>query len=82
MIDLFNIVSSVFGFILFGFILVIAIADISSVYCFKEVFMRYRPSHHAELAHQLHFYESEPGQFYRGGLYGFVSFGLCVSCSF
>ena len=73
------------GFILLGFVLVIAIADLSSVYCFKEVFMRYRPSHHAELAHQLHFYESEPGQFYRGGLYGFVSshaanyFAVCTT---
>ena len=73
------------GYILVGFILVIAIADLSSVYCFKEVFMRYRPSHHAELADQLHFYESEQGQFYRGGLYGFVSshaanyFAVCVT---
>ena len=73
------------GFILLGFVIVIAIADLSSVYCFKEVFMRYRPSHHAELANQLHFYESEPGQFYRGGLYGFVSshaanyFAVCIT---
>ena len=73
------------GFILFGFVLVIAIADLSSVYCFKEVFMRYRPSHHAQLIEKLHFYESEPGQFYRGGLYGFVSshaanyFAVCTT---
>ena len=61
------------GFILLGFVLVIAISDLSSVYCFKEVFMRYRPSHNAQLIEKLHFYESKPGQFYRGGLYGFVS---------
>ena len=61
------------AYILVGFILVIAIADLSSVCCFKVVFMRYRPSHHAELADQLLFYESEPDQFYRGVLYGFVS---------
>ena len=73
------------GFILLGFVIVITIADLSSVYCFKEVFMRYRPSHHAELIEKLHFYESKPDQFYRGGLYGFVSshaanyFAVCIT---
>ena len=43
------------GWILFGIIITIALADLSSVYLFKEVFMRYRPSHHIELSQQLHF---------------------------
>lgn len=52
---------------------VVAICDLSSVYLFKELVMRYRPSHHIELSQRLHFYEMSPGHFYQGGLYGFVS---------
>lgn len=36
--------------------LTIAVVDISSVYLFKEMFQRYRPSHHAWLTNKLHFY--------------------------
>ena len=61
------------GWILFGIIITIALADLSSVYLFKEVFMRYRPSHHIELSQQLHFYQFDHGDFYQGGKYGFVS---------
>lgn len=61
------------GWILFGIIITIALADLSSVYLFKEVFMRYRPSHHIELSQQLHFYQFENGDLYKGGKYGFVS---------
>ena len=61
------------GWILLGIIITIAIADLSSVYLFKEVFMRYRPSHHIELSQHLHFYQFENGDFYKGGKYGFVS---------
>ena len=61
------------GWILFGIIITIALADLSSVYLFKEVFVRYRPSHHIELSQQLHFYQFDNGDFYRGGKYGFVS---------
>ena len=61
------------GIILLCFILAIALSDLSSVYLFKEVFMRYRPSHHLELIGQLHFHKFDNGQYYRGGLYGFVS---------
>ena len=61
------------GWILFGIIITIALADLSSVYLFKEVFMRYRPSHHIELSQQLHFYQFDNGDFYQGGKYGFVS---------
>lgn len=51
----------------------VAIADLTSVYAFKEVIMRYRPSHNAFLTNQLHFYQLENGDFYKGGMYGFVS---------
>ena len=61
------------GWILFGIIMTIALADLSSVYLFKEVFMRYRPSHHIELSQHLHFYQFNNGDFYKGGKYGFVS---------
>ena len=61
------------GWILFGIIITIALADLSSVYLFKELFMRYRPSHHIELSQQLHFYQFDNGDLYKGGKYGFVS---------
>jgi undecaprenyl-diphosphatase len=53
--------------------LTILVVDQLSVYAFKEVFQRYRPSHHAELKHQLHFYTSSNGDQYFGGKFGFVS---------
>lgn len=53
--------------------LMIAIVDISSVYLFKEMFQRYRPSHHALLTERLHFYTYANGEKYMGGEYGFVS---------
>ena len=54
-------------------ILAVAIADLSSVHLFKEVFLRYRPSHHTLLTDQLHFYQCADGGLYKGGMYGFVS---------
>ena len=51
----------------------LAIADLTSVYLFKENFQRYRPSHHALLTDKLHFYALGNGDFYKGGMYGFVS---------
>lgn len=51
----------------------IAIVDLTSVYFFKETFQRYRPSHHALLTHKLHFYQLGKNEFYKGGMYGFVS---------
>ena len=53
---------------LLGAALVITAADRISVECFKEVFLRYRPSWNTELADQIHLVDS-----YRGGKYGFVS---------
>lgn len=51
----------------------IAIADLTSVYFFKEVFQRYRPSHHTLLTERLHFHFFTTGEIYKGGMYGFVS---------
>ena len=54
-------------------IVAVALADLSSVKLFKEVFMRFRPSHNPEIANFLHLHAYEDGSFYRGGNYGFVS---------
>lgn len=48
-------------------LIVVSLADLSSVHCFKNVFMRLRPSHAPELADQIRLLVS------KGGLYGFVS---------
>ncbi len=54
-------------------IAVVALADQISVHLFKNMFERYRPSHHALLTDHLHFYRFENGEFYKGGQFGFVS---------
>lgn len=54
-------------------ILSVVIADLISNYCFKENIQRYRPSHNLLLKDLLHLYQVKPGEFYRGGLYGFTS---------
>lgn len=51
----------------------IAVVDVTSVYFFKEAFQRYRPSHNLLLTHRLHFYRLSQHDFYKGGMYGFVS---------
>ncbi len=51
----------------------VACADLISVHLFKNIFMRYRPSHNLLLTDQLNFYEISPGNYYKGGEYGFVS---------
>ncbi|MDG2154238.1 MAG: phosphatase PAP2 family protein [Crocinitomicaceae bacterium] len=61
------------GIVLLGFALAIVLSDLSSVYLFKEMFMRYRPSHHFDLVGQMHFHKFDSGQYYQGGMYGFVS---------
>ena len=60
-------------FFVLAAILVVAITDQVSVHLFKNMFMRYRPSHHAMLTDNLHFYQFDNGEFYKGGMYGFVS---------
>ncbi|MDR0941704.1 MAG: phosphatase PAP2 family protein [Bacteroidales bacterium] len=49
-------------------VLSIALADLISVHAFKNVFMRYRPTHNVEIADMIHIVNG-----YRGGMYGFVS---------
>ena len=51
----------------------VIITDQLSVHLFKEVFLRYRPSHNTEISPLLHFYEFKPGELYKGGQYGFIS---------
>jgi undecaprenyl-diphosphatase len=51
----------------------IILADQLSVHLFKNVFMRYRPSHNLEIGPILHYYEFKPGELYKGGQYGFIS---------
>jgi undecaprenyl-diphosphatase len=51
----------------------ILISDQLSVHLFKNVFMRYRPSHNLEIGPLLHYYEFKPGELYKGGQYGFIS---------
>ena len=53
--------------------LTILISDQLSVHLFKNVFMRYRPSHNLEIGPLLHYYEFKPGELYKGGQYGFIS---------
>ncbi len=60
-------------FYVFFAILAVAFSDLVSVHAFKNVFERYRPSHHTTLTHLLHFYEIKPEEFYKGGQYGFIS---------
>lgn len=59
-------------FVIFA-VVSVAIADLLSVHLFKNVFLRYRPSHNSLLTDQLHFYLKANGEFYKGGMYGFVS---------
>ncbi len=60
-------------FFLLGVVLAVAIADLSSVHLFKEVFLRYRPSHNALIEDVMHYHQFEDGNLYQGGMYGFVS---------
>lgn len=71
-------------FLVASALLVILLSDLTSTYCFKNVFLRYRPSHNLLLESKLHFYEISKGHFYKGGEYGFISshaanfFGLAI----
>lgn len=61
-------------FLFLGLIgLTIALTDLTSVHLFKNVFLRYRPSHNLLLAEKLHYYLVKPGEYYKGGEYGFIS---------
>lgn len=58
------------GMLIFIFLggLCVGLTDLTSKYLFKEVFLRYRPSHNIELKNQLHYVNN-----YKGGAYGFIS---------
>jgi undecaprenyl-diphosphatase len=49
------------------------LADRISVLGFKNVFLRYRPTHNTDIQHLIHTHTFFDGKFYLGGLYGFVS---------
>jgi undecaprenyl-diphosphatase len=58
---------------LLAVIICVTLTDQISVHLFKDLFQRYRPSHHSLLTDRLHFYSLGNGNFYKGGMYGFVS---------
>ena len=51
----------------------VVLADFISTQGMKEVIQRYRPSHNLDIKDHLHYYQIGWGDYYRGGLYGFVS---------
>lgn len=51
----------------------VILTDLISVHIFKNVFLRYRPSHNLLIKDQLHYYQIKPNEFYKGGDYGFIS---------
>jgi undecaprenyl-diphosphatase len=59
--------------ILGGAGLCVLLADLTSVHLFKNVFLRYRPSHNVELQGLVHNVMKPNGEVYYGGMYGFVS---------
>ncbi len=54
-------------------VVLVLISDLTSVYFFKEVVQRYRPSHNLEIKGLLHLYQKENGEMHTGGMFGFVS---------
>lgn len=62
-----------FIFFIIGVSLCFLFADRLSVMAFKDVFMRYRPTHNVEIKDLIHTYIKSNGEEYRGGMYGFVS---------
>lgn len=62
-----------FVFFILLVILSVVIADLVSVHLFKDLFQRARPSHNLLIQDQLHYYRIKPGDWYRGGEFGFIS---------
>lgn len=60
-------------FALGGIIIVVAMADLTSVHGFKEVFQRYRPTHNLEIGPLVQTVTNWDGNQYLGGKFGFVS---------
>jgi undecaprenyl-diphosphatase len=61
------------SFILIIIVTLVLLTDFLSVQVFKDVFLRYRPSHNLIIKNQLHLHQFDDGTFYYGGLYGFIS---------
>ena len=61
------------GILLLSCAVCIALADLISVYAFKEVFQRYRPTHNEEIRHLVKTVVKPNGEVYLGGLYSFIS---------
>lgn len=57
----------------FGVAISVVLADFISTQGMKEVIQRYRPSHNLDIKDHLHYYQIGWGDFYKGGMYGFVS---------
>jgi len=68
-----NLKTKSFIFFIIGVGLCFLLADRISVMGFKDVFLRYRPTHNTEIQDLIHTYIKSNGDEYRGGLYGFVS---------
>lgn len=54
-------------------VVLIALSDQISVHLFKEVFERYRPSHHLEIGQYVISVTKPNGELYKGGKFGFIS---------
>jgi undecaprenyl-diphosphatase len=54
--------------LLLTLIIAVSAADLISVHCFKNVFLRYRPTYNLEIKDLIHIVNG-----YRGGQYGFIS---------
>ena len=61
------------AFFIIGVGLCFLLADRLSVVAFKEVFLRYRPTHNLDIQNLIHTYTRSNGSQYFGGQYGFVS---------
>ncbi|MEO9532699.1 MAG: phosphatase PAP2 family protein [Crocinitomicaceae bacterium] len=59
--------------ILGGVLLCVLLADLTSVHLFKNVFLRYRPTHNLEIMDLVKTVKKPNGQEYLGGQFGFVS---------
>lgn len=59
--------------LIFALALLLFLSDYISSGIIKHAVMRLRPSHDESLAGLVHLYQHANGDFYKGGLYGFVS---------
>jgi undecaprenyl-diphosphatase len=65
---MFRKVSKKWWLLLVSIVLAVGCADFVSVHLFKNIFLRYRPSHNLEIQNLVHIVHE-----YRGGQYGFIS---------